>query len=198
MGLCVMSPIDHAVFASQARIPGKIVVRNRTDPDQNRITLQDGRARNPDARHLTVEAIEPLDHRAEVKAHAVRFVNLAKEVREHRSGHPGQQPILALDNMDVDAEFAGGGRNLKPDITTTDNRQSEAWLEPGLDRLGVLDGPQFEEALEVAARQAQTAGPCAGRQDEGVVGQDFVSRQRHAFGGPIDADHARRGSQRDV
>ena len=133
-----------------------------------------------------------------MKADSLFLMNLLEEARQDRSGDPRQQPVLALQHIDLGSQFSRRGRDLEPDIATADHGQPEAGPDPGLDGLSVLDGPEFQKAVQITAGQDQPARPRARGDDQLVIGQHLIGRQGHGPCRAIEADHPRRGPQVDV
>ena len=64
---------------------------------------------------------------------------------------------------------AGGGGNLGADPARADRHQLAAGLDPLGDRVGVGDGAQVEDSVEVGAGDAEAARLGAGREEQAVV-----------------------------
>ncbi len=167
---------NHPVIAGEARGLGQVVVGDGADADKNRVAVQRRPSCQPHPRHLPVQAFEPFDRHAKMEADPVLLVDIAEEGRQHRPRDPGQQPVLALQHIDLRAQLARRRRHLQADIAAADDRQPESRPEPGLDGLRVLDGAKLQEALQVAAGQHQFPCAGAGRQDQGVIGEGLVGR----------------------
>ena len=170
---------DHAVIASQPGLPGQVIVRYGPDTDQDRVARQGLGPRQPDPRDMTVQPLEPLDRDAEMEADPLFLMHLLEEARQDGSGDARQQPVLALQHIDLGSQFSRRGRDLEPDIAAADHGQPEAGPDPGLDGLGVLYGPQLEKAVQVTAGQDQPARPRARGDDQLVIGQHLTGRQGH-------------------
>ncbi|MNJ49452.1 hypothetical protein D3C77_446820 [compost metagenome] len=189
---------DDAVIADQPGLPREIVIGNRPDPHQDRVAMQHPAVRQSNARDMAVQPLEALDLDPEVEPHALRLVFRPKEVGQDRTGDAGQKAVLALQDIDVGAEFARRRCNLKTDIAAADDGQTETGLEIGLDPLGVVDRSELKKAVQFTPRKDQTTRPCARGEHQGVIGEGFVRREGQGFGGAVDPDHARGGSQIDT
>ena len=109
------------------------------------------------------------------------------EARQLGCDRPAQQVFGELDHGDPATEGAGTGRDLEPDESAADHHHVTGGPEPPGEVVGLGQGSQGEDPIEVGALDLERAGGRAGRQGqarkrEGTTG----CRSRGAAGGVSD------------
>ena len=81
-----------------------------------------------------------------------------EDLRHLTAQHPEQRQLQRLDDRDLDAGEAGGGRHLQADPSGADHHESRCRTKRALDALGVPDGAEVQHPVEVGARNGQATG----------------------------------------
>ncbi len=161
---------DDAVIAGQACRARQRVVRRGADPDQHGVAGQRRAVCQAHAGDAARFAFDRRDAGAAQDAHVVGRVRAGEETPTAvRDATRASTRGLAFDDGHRDAEGAGGGGDLQPDIAAADHHQPAARGQCRLQRVGVGHAAQRQHAGQVVAGDRQHARPRAGCQDELVV-----------------------------
>ena len=114
----------------------------------------------------------------------------AEDPLERQRGH--------LDHRDLASLLAGGRGDLGADPAGPDDHQPLTVLDPLADQLGIADGPQVVDAVEIGAGHVEAPWHAAGGQEEAVVAQAPVSFEQELAHAEVDARHPGRGQKVDL
>ena len=143
-----------AVVDVEARGDGEVDDRLDAHAGDDRVALDDRALGRDHALHAPV-ALEPVDVLAHVEDDAVVLVDGLED-----GAHLGPEDALErtaedLDDLDRRAHGAQGRGDLHPDESGADDRDPAAGRRRLADAVGVLDRPELEDALQVAAGQRE-------------------------------------------
>ena len=136
---------------------GQLDVRHGADADQHQVGRHDFSAVDAHAGDLAVRADDRSatvrDMRSVTPCSSCTSANIRPEVVAERHG---QRNRVALENGDVVAQRLGGGGNLHADPAGADEHQPlAARLEEAVQRLGVVEGAQVVDAVQIGAGKRQ-------------------------------------------
>ena len=165
---------------------GKTCARHGADADDHRIRRDGTAVIEPDRRDAAGGPFDGYGPAALPKVHAVAPM----EVREERT-HLGAERALeegrpARQERHGGTALAGAGRHLRADPAAPDDDDGSATTDRGPDALGVPDGPQEVDLLEVGAREVGVARLGAGGEQQSVVAQLLTAGERHRRGPDIE------------
>src|SRR5690606_13444249 len=85
---------DNAVVADQPGPTGQIVIGDRPNPHEDSVAMQHAAVCKPNARHMTVQPLEPPYLNPEMEPDSLSLVLRPEKIRQDRTGDAGQKSIL--------------------------------------------------------------------------------------------------------
>lgn len=149
---------EDAVVDIQPREVREFDVRDCPDADHHEVRRHDLAAVDHHARGASVGSGDALDRDRPAKHNAVLLVELREHPAQLVPDRAREWDVTVLENGHRVAECARGRRDLHPDPPGPDEHEGPpAVLERGAQRLRVVDGPQVVHALQLGARDRESA-----------------------------------------
>ena len=171
----------------------------RRDPDSHdhELRVDDGSVPGEDALHRP-GPLESLDGGLGQELDAVVAMEVEIDPAELGAEDPLERQRGHLDHRHLASLLAGGGGDLGADPAGPDDHQPLAVLDPLADQLGIAEGPQVVDAVEIGAGHVEAPRHAAGGQQQAVVAQAPVSLEQELAHAEVDARHPGRGQKLDL
>jgi hypothetical protein len=191
------APHATALTELEAGLAGEHDVGRRADRDQRR-AARDLQARRADQALDAVRAREALDLLAGVDLDAVLAQHLADHRGDLRAERQRQRALLGEDERRADAHRRQRRGDLARDERAADDADPAGALGVGAQRVGVAQGAQEVDAVEVAALERQAPHVRPGRDQRVAVGDRPLRRQPRLVGRGVELHDARAREDLDV
>src|SRR5580704_7021209 len=130
---------DDARRDREARLRGKLDIRQYADADDDKIGRDMPAVAEADAGNLSVRALDAGRLHAEVDADSGRGVPRLKIIRDFRSDGASHHPRAEFDHIDLKPLGARGGRKFETDESGADHRDMPRDADPLPQRLAFVE-----------------------------------------------------------
>jgi hypothetical protein len=152
-------------------------VRNGPDPHDHQVAL-DLPAGSRDDPLDALRSLEPVHGVARQDLDAVITVDGLDDPAEGRPEHAEQRRLEHLEDRHLDTERSEGGRDLGPDEPHAHDDHAPGGRGSFTDRVGVVDTPELEDAVEVRAGNVEPPVAHAGRDERRIESDAAAAGER--------------------
>jgi hypothetical protein len=125
-------------------------------------------------------------------------MKIAVEAAHLPANRPLERQLFDVDDRDVGAHLPSRRRDLAADPARSDHHGSASCCEVGAQSIGIGEGAQVVNAVQLGAGDSQSPNVCPRRQQQCVVAEDFAGSEDDLGLLDVHRNGARRKSQLDV
>ncbi len=189
VGRCEFLIDDDAVRHKEPSRRGELPIGHDADADEDEVGGQPRAIDQLDVLDPAITAGDPRDLRAKAELDALAAVRFGKKTRGVDRQDPAHRPVGQFDDVHLSAVAARDRGEFKADEPGADHHDVVRRGEPVAQQVGLGEGAQITDAVELDPGQRRHPVARAGGEHEMAVAEALARGKTHGSAHPVDLAH---------